>query len=889
MPSEMTKAGQDKAPSKPAQLPADKSKPGKIQEQQSRQEPDAEVKPITAQPIEREQELVKSEDKVATPKAEDSSSDLAPSVKAPLQESTISADEHHLTESNTASETVGQQPSATEPLTAGENKTAEETKQQTDEAEQTQPSDDTVSVSAPALQAESGTGEVVIAARTDANIDRGLNWNQCYPWATPAPLSFSPAPAQQMLIDADGSVLEQTEDQVRLVGNVQVRRLDSLLEADSALYRRTAETLDAEGNVYFEQPGLRLSADQAHFDLASNQGELEQVSYRLSDQGARGDAESASIESRDLSHYKQINYTTCKPGQNGWLLEANELEIDKASGVGTAHHAKLRFKGVPFLYLPYASFPIDDRRKSGFLFPTVRSSERTGADITVPYYFNIAPNMDATFTPRIMSKRGLLLGGEFRYLQKKHGGEVRAEILPDDREAQDERKNTRGALSILSNGRPAPGWKYDADINYVSDNDYLDDLGDSLSVTSTRHLERLGQVKYTGSDWSLLGRTQYFQTVDESIASSDRPYSRMPQILFELWRPRQAYGLSYYLESEFVNFGHSDNNNVKGQRFDLQPSVTLPLSRRWGYLTPKASLRYTSYSLENQIAGEDETPDRLLPTFSLDAGLFFERNGNLFGKAIVQTLEPRLFYLATPFEAQDELPNFDTSNVTFGFPSLFQENRFSGSDKIGDANQLTAALTSRILSASSGAELLRASIGQIYYFRDREVQLSRGAAADEASSSSIVAELASELSQNWRLGAGIQWDPHRSDRNVDNGLFSLRYNDGAKRIFNAEYNYTRDDVEQTDLSGRWPIDNRWSMVGRWTYSRLFDETIQAIAGIEYDNCCWRIRLIGQQLLTDYDDDPVNSVLLQFQLKGLGGWGDANDEFLETNISGYQAN
>ncbi|MCP5427028.1 MAG: LPS assembly protein LptD [Chromatiaceae bacterium] len=886
---EVAETGREGAPSEPAQLSPAKPQPRQVPEQRRQPKPDAAAKPIAAAAADRKPAMVKSEAKVAAPAVTEAPADLAPSVEAAPQGDTSSADEQQRRESTAASEPVGQQqPFATETLSAGTDEPATATKPRTEAAEQSQPVD-AASISAPFQEEVTGADAVVTAARSDANIDRGLNWNQCYPWATPAPLSFSPAPVQQMLIDADGAVLERSQDQVRLLGNVQIRNADSLLEADSALYRRTEETLDAEGNVYFEQPGLRLSAAQAHFDLASNQGELEQVSYRLSDRGAHGDAETAAIESRDLSHYKQINYTTCKPGQSGWSLEANELDIDKASGLGTAHHAKLRFKGVPFIYLPYATFPIDDRRMSGFLFPTVGSGDRTGADLTVPYYFNIAPNMDATLTPRIMSKRGLLLGGEYRYLQERHDGKVRAEILPDDRAVKDDKARTRGALSILSGGRPAPGWSYETDINYVSDNDYLDDLGDSLAVTSTQHLERLGQVRYAGSGWSLLGRTQYYQTVDESIDSSDRPYSRLPQFLFELSRPKQAYGLSYQLESEFVNFGHSDNDNVIGQRFDLQPSVSLPLSRRWGYLIPKASLRYTSYNLENQIAGEDDTPDRLLPTFSLDAALFFERNGNWFGNAIVHTLEPRLFYLATPFEAQDELPNFDTSNVTFSFPSLFKENRFSGSDKIGDANQLTAALTSRILSDSTGAELLRASIGQIYYFRDREVQLTSRAAADEESSSSVVAELATGVIQNWRFGAGIQWDPHRSDRNVDNGLFSMRYNDNNERVFNAFYNYTRDRVEQTDLSGRWPIANRWSVVGRWTYSRLFDETIQAIAGIEYDNCCWRIRLIGQQLLTDYDNDPVNSVLLQFQLKGLGGWGDANDEFLETNISGYQAN
>lgn len=721
----------------------------------------------------------------------------------------------------------------------------------------------------------------------DANIDRGLNWNQCYPWTSAAPLSFEPAPAQQMLIDADGSVLEQTKNQVTLEGNVQVRQAESYMEADSVLYKRNEETLDAEGDIYLEQSGLRLTAAKAHLKLASDQGELEQVSYRLSDWGARGDADTATYESRDLYHFKNIDYTTCAPGDNAWLLEASELDIDQASGVGTAYNAKLRFMGVPFLYLPYASFPIDERRKSGFLVPSIGESDRSGAELSVPYYFNIAPNMDATLTPRIMSKRGVMLGGEFRYLQEKHEGEIRAEILPDDRESEDH-DGTRGAFSMQASANPAPGWRFDTDINYVSDNDYLDDLSNSLAVTSARHLERVGQIRYSARDWSLLGRTQYFQTIDEGISLEDRPYSRLPQLLFELDKPRQALGLTYQLRSEYVHFEHSDNDIVKGHRFDLQPAVSLPLSRSWGYVTPKASLRYTRYDLENQTPGADNNPDRLLPTFSLDSGLFFERNSSWFGQSTVQTLEPRLFYLLTPYKSQDDLPNFDTSDITFSFPSLFQENRFSGTDKIGDANQLTTALTSRILSDQSGVELLRASIGQIFYFRDRKVQLESDDADDE-SSSSIIAELASQISREWSMRAGIQWDPHVGNDSIERGLFSLRYNDGGKRIFNTEYNYTRDEVEQTDISARWPLSDRWNLVGRWTFSHLFNETVQALAGIEYDSCCWRVRLIGQQLLTDVDNDPENAILVQFQLKGLGGWGDASDEFLEDNIRGYQTN
>ena len=880
--------GQSGVLSQPGRPHTDDTEPTSTPTPTNRLMPTPPSQPANTREIDQDPAQVESGNKVATPTDTDSHADSDPTPSKPVREAAIPVGDRPPIAPGTTPTTAGLESTTAGAASSGTAQAVEETGQLTEKVELQQASHYT---SSPAdlipEVAETRIQESAATASVDVDIDRELNWNQCYPWSTPAALSFSPAPAQQMLIDADGSILEQTQDQISLAGNVRVRRMETLLEADSALYRRTAETLDAEGNVYFERPGLRLSAAKAHFDLARNQGEMERVAYRLTDQGAQGNADSAVIESSDLTHFNEIDYTTCKPGQNGWLLHAKELDIDKASGVGTARHAKLSFKGVPFLYLPYASFPIDDRRKSGFLIPTVGKSDRSGVDISAPYYFNIAPNMDATFTPRLMSKRGLLLGGEYRYLQEKHAGRMRAELLPDDQEVEDGQENTRGAFSFQSNGRPAPGWTSDVDLNYVSDNDYLDDLGDSLLVTSARHLERQGQIRYTSSDWSLLGKTQYYQTIDDSISISNRPYSRLPQILFDWYRSRQAYGLTYQLQSEYVNFAHSDEDKTKGQRFDLQPGISLPLNRQWGFLTPKASLKYTHYTLENQIAGAEESPDRLLPTFSLDGGLFFERSENWFGEAIIQTLEPRLFYLYTPYEDQTELPNFDTSDVTFSFASLFRDNRFSGNDKIGDANQLTAALTSRILSDSSGAELLRASIGQIYYFRDREVQLDSTDTTTE-SSSSLAAELASQIG-HWNFRGDIQWDPHKSNNNLERGSVGLRYADSDKRVFNAGYNYSRDSVEQTDLSARWPLGSQWSLVGRWTHSQLFKETILALAGIEYDNCCWRVRLVGQQLLTDINKDPDNAVLLQFQLKGLGGWGSANDSFLENNIVGYRAN
>ncbi|WP_275097678.1 LPS-assembly protein LptD [Sedimenticola hydrogenitrophicus] len=719
-----------------------------------------------------------------------------------------------------------------------------------------------------------------------ARIDRGLDWSQCAAERPPRRLATPQITDTSTRIEADAADLYRSEDRAEFSGNVQVEQGNERLEADHVTYLKGSNTLDAEGNVYLEQPGLRVTGSEMHYNLNTQQGSAEQAEFRLTDPLARGNAGTAEILNPDQSRYSDVRYTTCPPGNSDWQVEAEEIEIDQASGVGVARHAKLRFKGVPFIYLPYATFPIDDRRKSGFLPPSIGSSENSGADASIPYYFNIAPNLDATFTPRIMGKRGILLGGEFRYLTEHNKGEVRAELLPSDSERGPGENSTRGALNMLLNGTPAPRWSYDINLNYVSDNDYLEDLGTSLAATSAQHQERRGDIQYFGDGWSFLGRVQQFQTIDDAIALNDRPYSRLPQLLLNLEKPDQAMGLTYHLRSEYVHFGHSSDSKVKGERFDMQPGISLPLRRPWGFTTPKLSLRHTRYSLENQTPGASDNPSRTLPTLSLDSGLYFDRGGRWFGNAITHTLEPRLFYLYTPKEDQGDLPDFDTGALDFSFANLFRENRFSGVDKVGDANQLTTALTTRGLSSASGEELFRASIGQIFYFRDREVQLNSSGAVTQEDSSSIVAEVATRLSREWRMQAGLQWNPHASGNETEKGAFGVHYLDERRRILNLTYRYTNGSIEQTDLSARWPITHRLHAVGRWNYSLLHETSMETFAGVEYESCCWVSRFVVRDYRTDADGEGNLALFLQLELKGLTSLGDKIDQFLERGILGY---
>jgi len=423
---------------------------------------------------------------------------------------------------------------------------------------------------------------------------------------------------------------------------------------------------------------------------------------------------------------------------------------------------------------------------------------------------------------------------------------------------------------------------YDVDINHVSDEDYLDDFGGSLAVSSARHQERRADLHYRKNNWSLLGRIQHFQTIDQNLPSSRHPYNRLPQFLARYKHPNELFGLNFQFDGEYVQFDQDDR--VSGHRIDLHPSVSLPMKRMWGFLTPKLSARYTDYRLKDEAIGNPDSPSRFLPIFSVDGGLFFDRTTSLFGQAMDQTLEPRIFYLLIPEEDQDDIPLFDTSRRGFSFANLFQENRFNGADRVGDTNQLTLALTSRL--KSEGRELVRASLGQIFYFVDRDVQLRPANAAEEDDSSAIVGELVARLGDHWSTRADAQWNPHAGEHKTEKNRVQLRYKAEDQQILNLAYRYTKKQIEQTDVSARWPIGNHLHILARWKYSWMYDQTMESFGGIEYDGCCWKIRTIVRNYVNGVDEEANTAFFVQLELKGLTSLGSDIDSFLEEGILGY---
>ena len=767
--------------------------------------------------------------------------------------------------------------------------------------EQPHRSVDPASDTAPVATIPTAAETAPIAVRTTSppldlsRLDKGLTWEYC--GRRHAKLGRMVAPElptrdTPIELSADSIELDQRADVVPLTGSIEAQRGSQQLEADLMRYYRQTEQLHAEGGALLSQPGLRILGGEGDFDLQKNTGTLRDVHYRLlGTVNARGSAEEAELVDASVSRYRGITYSTCRPGERDWELQAEAMEIDRESGTGEARHATLRVAGVPVLYSPYLSFPLDSRRKSGFLLPSVGTSTSTGFDLTIPYYLNLAPDRDAALLPRYMCKRGLMLGGEFRYLTEHHKGELQGEILPQD--AGDEDK-TRGAFRFVDRGALSGNWSTDVAYNYVSDSTYLQDFGNNLEITSARNLEQRGDLVFSGQDLYFRGRLQDFLTVDSTLPSAERPYARLPQMLLLYDRPQAWSGLDMGLGAEYDYFDH--RRKVHGQRLSLQPYVSWPLRQSYGALEPRLTLNHSSYSLIDELPGQPNTPTHTIATASLDGTLVLERPLDWFGADLTQTLEPRIFYLYTPYENQNDAPVFDSADLDVSFANLFRENRFSGRDRIGDANQLTLGLTTRGLSNASGGELYRASIGQILFFEDRRVQINRP--VQDSPTSPFVGEVAARLLEDWSGRASLAWDPDTEGEKTVKKALQIRYQTPHNQIVNAAYRYNLDpgpvtpqqdtSYEDTDLSFRWPVNSQVELVGRWYYSLLYDETMEAFAGIEYGHCCWRVRAIARRYKNKPGEDLNNSFLLQVELAGLGEFGQRVDRFLERGIYGYRS-
>ena len=720
----------------------------------------------------------------------------------------------------------------------------------------------------------------------------------------------------RIYIDSDDATLDSDSNAV-LNGRVRVRQDARAMTSHSVTYDAKTGRVTVKGGVDFQDPKLRVRSDTGHYDV-SGAANFDQANFQLMDRLGRGFANDIDVLPDGKLTLTQVRYTSCPAGNDDWMMLASSIDIDTKQQEGVAHHVTMRFKDVPIFYTPYISFPLGDDRKSGLLFPSFSNSGSTGFDLEVPYYFNLAPNYDLTLTPALLTARGVQLTEQYRYLTPGSHGQIDATFLPNDSQVHTDRAYLR-FTDITDLKR---GMRFDADISSVSDSRYFEDFAVGSDATSVTFLERRADLLYYDDAWRVRGELQNFQTIDIFGVSTacnstspagtpaafcdQRPYSRVPRIQANALWPIDDTGFELALDSEFVNFLREIGPT--GVRFNVAPEIRWSARGPGYFFEPAVGYDFTQYDLKNADAGGPNlpsTPTRSLPYARLDTGLVFERDAGSHGQR-TQTLEPRAVYSYVPYRNQNELPIFDSGLPDLNLTELFRTNRYMGEDRIGDANQVALALTTRLFDTASGAQYLSATIGQIRYLSIPKVGLPSYLAQDSTSealvtvpgvnpfalpgqaiinsrgqilaylpgqyvaglpaqtfattvagqaaasypASDLVADMAVTAYKNFSFNFDYLWNPYTSQ--TDKSEVSLQYRPDPSRVVNIGYRFQQNVLTQVpilkqwDGSFAWPIADHWNTIGRWVYSLQDHQTIEQLAGVEYKSCCWKLQVVQRR-------------------------------------------
>jgi LPS-assembly protein len=745
-------------------------------------------------------------------------------------------------------------------------------------------------------------------------------------------------------------------------GEAELRKTGSVVNSDLMTYWPLKDEVEAEGRVRLQQREDVVTGPKMRLRLEDRIGYFEQPAYRLKHQSllggrkvsdredsarrieklvndsmwnsglatpramkfvpgqtrfgddiglpaateSRGEAERIDFEGENQYRLLNNTFTTCPADNDAWYVGTSELKLDYDREVGEGRGATVYFMDAPILYSPWLSFSLNNQRKSGFLSPSIGTNSDNGFEYRQPYYWNIAPNMDATISPRLMTKRGVQLGGEFRYLNTALGGiyqgVLKAEYLPGDRLRDG---NNRHAFSLTHDQSTNRGFSWMVNYTKASDDNYYTDLSSDISGSSQTQLLQQGMLTYGGGWWSASVNLQQYQTLQPD---KDNPvleqYRMLPQVTFNVRKP-DFHTADIDFLGQYTRFTVKEReqfgmNFPDGNRAVLYPRISLPYVRPGWYVTPKFGVNYRRYSLNGQTDGRDDSISVTLPVFSLDAGMTFERQSRWFGRDYTQTLEPRLYYVNIPYRDQSDIPLFDTALADFNFAQVFSENQFSGWDRVNNANQLTAALTSRLIEPETGGEIIRAMIGQRFHFTRNKVGLNGTTVSsddDKWDRSDFLAGFSGQILPKVFTDVAWQFDPN--DRRSKRYSVGMRYQPEPGKVFNVAYRYNRETsspVNQVDVSGQWPLVGRWHGVGRLNYSFKDDGTvlstggqggrvIESIAGLEYNGGCWILRgVVRRQALTS--EDASTSFYVQLELSGLGRIGSNPLSLLKRNIQGY---
>ena len=705
-----------------------------------------------------------------------------------------------------------------------------------------------------------------------------------------------------------------------LEGDVQISQGYRQISSNQATVDQAARQVTLEGDVRFREPGMLLLGTNALIEIDNKEVYLEDATYVLHEASVRGTADTLSRTKDGIILINDSTYSSCAPGDNAWNMVTKQIAIDQNTGFATVKNARLEVKNIPVFYVPYIKFPVDDRRSSGLLFPNIETGDKNGFDYAQPIYWNIAPNYDATITPRYIQKRGTGMAMEFRHLSTWSKTKLSGSYLGNDKGGNDEDDldpatglfrhlgQDRHLASLNHTGGRNRPWSTFIDMNYVSDEDYIRDFGNlSQETNSITHLHRRASMSYKTKHWNYSLATKDFQVVTRGLSDQ---YSDEPELSIHGYY-RFGSSLILNLNNSHAIFDHSNPNLVTGSRSRMDYGLSWDKRWTWGYLKPKVSLKHIAYNLE---AGDsrplgDTSPSVTVPVYSIDAGIFLERDTSWLGN-FQQTLEPRLFYVKSDFEDQAGLPDFDSSAYSPSYNTLFLDGRFSGGDRISDNDRLTFGLTSRFINKNTGQERFRVSIAQSIFYEDRKVTLTPSSSINlvqelTRDTSPIAMELAARVSENWRITSNLTYD--NLDNEINKGSFGVRYNDEENRLFNATYRYNRklarvfdntdidQDIDQVDFSAFVPTGNNFNLVGRWNYDFTNKRELETFAGFEYNNCCWRASLVFRRWLDREDEislpeidlEANNGIFFQIQFKGLAGVSSRVDTMLKNGIYGYE--
>ena len=733
----------------------------------------------------------------------------------------------------------------------------------------------------------------------------------------------------------NGDKLELHLDRkMRAIGNASISRGKQSIQGDVIDYDMQNDELYAKGNAILNLGDSQLSGSELHMQLSTSIGEIRDASItmlktvrhsnnfstsqtqpidgrsdytitgtatdsnqsptseiiqlalsssQVNSSKARGDAKTILFEGQDKKRLKDARYTTCEVGVDDWYIKTKELELNNFTESGVAKNAYIEIKGVPVLYTPWIGFSYSNQRKSGLLSPTYGTTSKNGLEISVPFYWNISPDMDATLTTRTLSKRGIQLQGEFRYLEEKFSGIDSLEYLPSDNQSGE----NRYYASLKHQHNLGSGWSAGYSLEKVSDDQYFSDLSTRIVTTSRINLPQQFNIDYANETWRFNGVAQKFQTLD----NLSYPYERLPQMT--LTGSKYFGDVNANLYTQLVAFDSNINDPVvkpTGNRLTLYPSISLPMNQSYGYITPKIGIHHTSYNLNNN-ANNPGSQQRTLPITSLDGGLFFDRDFKISNRAYTQTIEPRLFYAYIPNTKQTDIPIFDSSTSDLNFSTLFRENQYTGNDRINNANQLSLALTTRLIESDTGIQRLSASVGQRYYFADQKVTLNNTEIVRENNTSDIVVGLTTYLKTNWNVNAF--WQYNTTDSTSTRTTLASRFSPEPGKALNLSYTYRQNTsstnesngINQFDFSGQWPLGQGWYGIGRANYSIEDKHIIETLAGVEYNAGCWQTRTVIQRVSTATANASY-ALFFQIELGGLASIGTDPLDVIKRSIPGY---